>query len=132
MTKFWIAKPGPRRPFGEYVNFLWGSVHDCDTDGNAESASSRDWTELTVISRQDESDRVDIDPYAQDPLTLVVRSRRPELAARLAYALVVSCGGVLTSSPTGTGIEPTSLISAMGTFDLGGALERLRTGDQVP
>jgi hypothetical protein len=125
LTEYWIKRPGPRRPFADYICFLWGDGRDCDCEGDAKSPTDRNWTELTIINRTDESERVDVDPYALHPLTFVIRSERPELAARLAYALAATSGGTLTASPEGTPIIVETLLSHVGHFDLEAALQRL-------
>jgi hypothetical protein len=125
VAQYWITEPGPRRPFREYVAFLWGE-EDCDTDGNAASAEDRKWTELTIVSRRDESNRVDVDPAAQNPLTIEIRSERQDLAARLAYALAVTCGGSVSASRVGPPITAEALIRQMGDFDVKAATKRLR------
>jgi hypothetical protein len=124
VIRYWIKEPGPRGTFGQYIAFLWRLGQSCDTDGNAEDASDRNWTELTIINREDESERVDVDPRPETPLTLEVRSARGYLAARLAYALTVTTGGTLLSKPHGIAMDTAALLSMMGHFDVGAALER--------
>ena len=125
MTQYCIKELGPRRPIGDYVSFLWGDGWDCDSDGDAKSRVDPHWTELKLINRRNLAERVDVDPCAE-PLTLTVRSESGYLAARLAYALTVTTGGTLSASPEGPTIAAGELISQMGDFDLGMALDRLR------
>lgn len=127
LTQYFIKEPGPRRAFGDYISFLWRDGEDCDTDGDAKSATDRDWTELTIINRANESERVDVDPCAMNPLTLVIRSQSSHLATRLAYALAVTTNGALSASLEGPAITPEVLKLQMGDFDLDEALRRLRS-----
>lgn len=128
VSSYWIWGIGPRRPFGDYVRFLWGD-QDCDTDGDAVTPQDRNWTELTVISRGANPRRVDVVPsipYERSTMTLAIRSDENELAARLAYALAVSSGGDLSENLGGPAIAPETLVSRMGEFDLQSALDALR------
>lgn len=124
MIRFWIREPGAREPYYKYMVFLWGDGHDCDTDGNSNHIDDRTWTELTIINRKDESERVDVDPISDSPLTLEVKSERDYLAARLAYALAVTTAGRLSRFPDGSRLENTVLVPLMGQFDLDAALKR--------
>ena len=124
MAKYWIKEPGLRRPFGDYVSFLWGD-QDCDTDGDAKSPEDRDWTELTVINRRSDLERVDVDPLPDNPLTLLIKSDDEHLAARLAYILAATAGGTLSDSLGGHALRRDALIPNFGDFDLAAALERL-------
>ena len=92
MAQYWIRELGPRRPFPQYVSFLFGGDAGCDTDGNAQSATDCTWTELTVIDRPNPSERVAVSLQAEKPLTFLVTSDREELAARLVYALIITSG----------------------------------------
>lgn len=79
MAQYWIRELGPRRPFPQYVSFLFGGDAGCDTDGNAQSATDCTWTELTVIDRPNPSERVAVSLQAEKPLTFLVTSDREEL-----------------------------------------------------
>jgi hypothetical protein len=92
VAQYWIRELGPRRPFPQYVSFLFGGDAGCDTDGNAQSATDCTWTELTVIDRPNPSERVAVSLQAEKPLTFLVTSDREELAARLVYALIITSG----------------------------------------
>ena len=123
-TQYCIKGPGKRRAFKDYISFLWGDSQNCDTDGDAKSATDHDWTELTIINRRNLSERVDVDPCASNPLTLAIGSESNHLAARLAYALAITTGGEPLASPEGPAITLEALISHMGDFDLALALKR--------
>jgi hypothetical protein len=89
-----LSGPGPRPPFAEVAQHLWGGV-DFDSDGNSETPADVTWTELTVIRRPKYDERVDIDPLSEDPLVLRIASETPGLARRAAEFLARSCGGTL-------------------------------------
>ena len=71
MYEFWIKDSGPRSPYQRYVSYLWGEDSDCDTDGNSSSPSDREWTELTIINRKNNTGRVDVDSEQNSPLIAV-------------------------------------------------------------
>jgi hypothetical protein len=73
VTRYWIKNSVPKGAFGQYVAFLWDQV-DSDTDGNSKFAADREWTELTIINRQNGVERVDVDPSRNNPRILEVRS----------------------------------------------------------
>lgn len=123
MYEFWLKDPGPRYPYRQYVRYLWGEAPDCDTDGNSAGAADRQWTELTVVNRRSRSERVDVDPEPDSPLTLRIWSSKEELAAQLAYALALTAGGQLSHSRDGVAVAPESLIPAMGLFDFKASLK---------
>jgi hypothetical protein len=77
---------GARPPFDKVAKYLWGPV-DCDSDGDSVQPESTNRTELTLINRQDETQRVDIDPISKSPLRIEIRSESEELAARIARFL---------------------------------------------
>jgi hypothetical protein len=94
---FRVESPGPRPPFALVAEHLWGSLVDFDSDGNSRSADDRGWTELTVIRRDRDEERVDIDPISDDPLVLRVASDSQELARKAAVYLAKATGGRLAS-----------------------------------
>ena len=90
----YLIEPGPRPPFGELADHLFGIDADVDTDGNSMRADDMLWTELSVALRSDgENARVCVDPVCEQPLVLEVRSPRAELAQRAAAFLQLRCGG---------------------------------------
>ncbi len=69
--------------FTKIAENLWGPDTDYDSDGDAINPKSISWSELTLIRRSDESQRIDIDPVNQNPKHLVVRSVSLELVQRV-------------------------------------------------
>ena len=94
--EFRVENPGPRPPFRAIAEHLWGAEVDFDSDGNSATADDRNWTELTVIRRDQWAERVDIDPVAEGPLSLNVVSESRDLALRAATFLTHATGGRLT------------------------------------
>jgi hypothetical protein len=88
-----------------------------------------DWTELTIINRDNDSERVDVFEFSENPLRLIIKSDRQKIAARLAYALAATCGGTLYNHPEGPAIMLDELLPRVGDFDLRTALMRVRTVD---
>ena len=66
---------------------------DFDSDGNSETPNDRNWTELTVVRRDDSAQRIDIDRVVGEPLLLKVTSDYRTLALRAATFLAQSTGG---------------------------------------
>jgi hypothetical protein len=128
LAEYRLERPGTRRPFGEYVDFLFDG-QNCDTDGNSTAVADGDWTELTIINRENDSERVDVFEFSETPLGLIIKSGRQEIAARLAYALAATCGGTLYNHPEGPAITLDELGPRVGDFDLPTALMRVRTVD---
>lgn len=96
MHRFKLIEPGPRPPYYKVAEHLWGAGCNFDSDGDTSSPEATDWTELTIISRSDPNQRVDIDPHPEDgPLVLVIRSEHLELAKAVALFLQREAGGVL-------------------------------------
>jgi hypothetical protein len=78
---------GPRPPFTELAEYLWGRGVDFDSDGDSASPEDPDWTELTVERREGTSERVDIDSVCERPLVLKVVGSSLSLARRAAEFL---------------------------------------------
>ena len=124
---FYVLAPGDRPEFGLIQEFVWedGGSIDTDTDGNAYPRNSTNWTELTVETRDDRRERIDVDPIHDRPLILKIRSAKEYLAARAAYALAVYTGGGVSTNAGGPFLTPDVLVPAMGkAFDLSDALRR--------
>jgi hypothetical protein len=94
--EFRIHNPGPRPPFGAVAEHLWGAGVDVDSDGDSSTPEDRNWTELTVIRRSKDAERVDVDPVSDTPLVLKVVSESRDLALRAAEFLARTTGGALT------------------------------------
>lgn len=70
---------GPMPKYYAIAEHLWGVDADIDSDGNSYNSESSDWTELTLILRDDETQRVDIDPHEQLHNTLVLSTTNKAL-----------------------------------------------------
>ncbi|OZG71060.1 hypothetical protein BTA51_23450 [Hahella sp. CCB-MM4] len=73
--------------FTKVAEKLWGKDSDYDSDGDASSPGSQEWSELTLINRSDESQRIDIDPVNNNPKHLVVCSESSELVQKVIHFL---------------------------------------------
>src|SRR5688572_28275412 len=78
---------GPRPPFAELAEHLWGTGTDFDSDGDRRSPNDRDWRELTLERRIPPFERLDIDPISDTPLVLKVVASSHALAVRAAEFL---------------------------------------------
>jgi hypothetical protein len=94
--EFLIHAPGPRPPYVLVAEYLWGAGVDFDSDGDSRTPDDPNWTELTVIRRGGDSERVDVNPVSESPLVLKVVSESRRLALRVANFLARTTGGVLT------------------------------------
>ncbi len=90
---------GPRPPFYTVAAHLWGSAVDFDSDGDARFPDDPAWTELTVIHRGAENERVDVDPVQEAPLVLQVAGTSEALAMRTARYLADATGGEIVAPP---------------------------------
>ena len=124
VAQYWIKDPGPRGAFARYIAFLWSPGHDCDSDGDSEPPNSQTWTELTLINRHNEVERLDVDPRGEKPLILGVRSDCHYLAARMTYAIAVTAGGTVIDCANMQPIDPSELLPLMEGFDVTEALAR--------
>ena len=104
MIKIRIKIEGPRPPYYHLSDTLWPGV-SIDSDGDSVTPDASDWTELTIINREDETQRIDIDPESEDPLILIVRSEVKELAEFSANFLVKHSEGTILSLHKTTGHE---------------------------
>lgn len=94
--EFILSNPGLRPPYWAVAEHVWGAGCDFDSDGDSSVPDASDWTELTVILRSDECQRIDIDPVeAAEPFTLRIRSEDEQLAKKAAEFLAVRSGGEL-------------------------------------
>ena len=53
---------GALPPYYEIAYSLWGKSANFDSDGDSYDPESTTWTELSLILRSDENERIDIDP----------------------------------------------------------------------
>lgn len=98
-NKLYLIEPGPRPPFRELAEYLFGADANVDTDGNSAQPGDTMWTELTVALRSDwESVRVYVDPVSEQPLVLLIRSPKVELLQRAAAFLQLRCGGGIAAA----------------------------------
>ena len=63
----------------DIAEYLWGKNVDIDSDGNSESPEDNDWSELTLILRSDENQRIDIDQIEGNSKQLILRATTNEL-----------------------------------------------------
>jgi hypothetical protein len=104
MARFLLTSPGPRPPFYRVAEHLWGADCNFDSDGDSDFPDASDWTELTVVLRDESGrslhdQRVDVDPVeGETPLILAIVSKSPELARRVAEFLQGEAGGELTAA----------------------------------
>lgn len=89
---YWVDIKSDRPDFRVFIDLLYSADHPVDTDGDAETADSRDWNTLYIADRQKKEPVLRI--YKQDdlPHTLIVQSeseRQEELAA---LYLFLYCG----------------------------------------
>jgi hypothetical protein len=124
MTSFFVRTPNPRPDFRSVAAFLWDEKHDFDSDGDCLYPADRNWTELTLDSRERKNESVDVDPVSDAPLTLKVRSERPHLAARVAYYLAIATDGVMSEEFSGKYVGASSFREQLGDFDVESALEK--------
>lgn len=107
-----------RPPFSVVATFLWGQETDFDSDGNSITPSDASWTELTLISRADRIERVDITPSQTSPLVLKVASNGHRLAHKVAYFISITTDGEVSYSPESEWTKPESLVSTVSNFNL--------------
>ncbi|HKB59766.1 MAG TPA: hypothetical protein VKC56_06920 [Gallionellaceae bacterium] len=90
-----IVEPGPRPPFYQVVEHLWGVDCNVDSDGDSRTLEDTQWTELAIELREADEPRVDFDPVSTDPLVLQVRSFSADLAQKVARFIAARSGGVM-------------------------------------
>ena len=124
-TTSFVRTPNPRPDSRSIAVFLWGEGRDYDSDGNCPYPADRNWTELTLDSRERENERVDVDPVREEPLTLKVESEQPSLAARVAYYLVLTTDGVVSEEMGGKYVGAAAFRERLGGYDVESALGRV-------
>ena len=90
-----LRNPGPRPPFYEVVDHVFGRDHEVDTDGNSLERDSTSWTELWVVSRENALLKLDIEPIGERPLALRVSGSTQAIVDRAARFLLEATGGEL-------------------------------------
>ena len=69
---------------------LWGNTNEIDSDGDSKTPDDKNWTELTLINRSNQNQRIDIDPVHTNPLILKIVG--PEsLVVKAANYLATEC-----------------------------------------
>ena len=99
-SALYLVRPGPRPPFVLVAHHLWGDA-DIDSDGNSSTPDDTECTELTLIRRPDNDERVDIDLASESPLVLKIHSESLTLAKRTADFLAQHTGGTVSTEPVG-------------------------------
>ncbi len=126
-ARIYVRPEGLRPDFRLVISFLWGDMHNCDTEGNSHNPASREWTELYCQNREASGETFDVAPMLEDPLTLEVTSDDPALAARVTYFLVVETQGTWANNADGPFFGPEELQNALGEgFSLTEATQRAR------
>ena len=97
--KTFLISPGPRPPFYEVVDHVYGVAADVDTDGNSQTRDAVDWTELYMARRPEMRPVVSVFPLDCESLVLCIESSSEPLARKAAEYLRYRCGGNLTTSP---------------------------------
>jgi hypothetical protein len=124
--RFYITAPGERPDFRLVITFLWHDGQNVDTDGNSYNPASRTWTQLYIQNREQPDQVVDVTPYQESPLILLIESKQQYLAARVAFFLSTFCGGCVSSQADGEYRQPDSLLSHVGVdFGTSAAMERV-------
>lgn len=73
---------GEMPPYYKIADFLWGSEANIDSDGDSRNPDSTNWTELTLILRNDEAQRIDIDPIEGEPGLFLLKAATSHLAEK--------------------------------------------------
>ena len=120
----WFVEAAPERPnFMLVISFLWGDLHDVDSDGDSSPASSRTWTWLQVCNRAAPAEAVSV-AMEDDGRSLRVDSDVPWLAAATAYFLAHEGATRVRADATEPWTPCDVLVAHLGDFDLGAALAR--------
>ena len=128
MTQFYVNAERDRPDFRLVVTYLWHDLYNVNTDGNSPNPASRDWTELFIQNRQDETETVDIVAAMEDPLILLIESQTDHLAARTAYFLAEFMSTGISDAQDGPFREPATIQHAIGTgFDVTEAMARVQS-----
>jgi len=97
----YLIEPGSRPPFPAIARYLWGK-QDFDSDGNSRHSNDDQWTELTIICRSTNNERLDIDPVSENPLVLKISSTSSLLVPKVAQFLVANSGGTICTEWSNT------------------------------
>jgi len=100
MAELFLVEPGPRPPFWEVPQHLWGDGCDFDSDGDSEpDPATPEWTYLWATLRPGLSAFINISPV-EEARTLVLRieSDDEDLVRRAAAFLADSTGGRISAN----------------------------------
>lgn len=122
----WFTQPCAEKPdYRLVISFLWGDLHNVDTDGDSENPASRSWTWLHVQNREAPHEIVEIDEV-EGSRCIRIRSATSWLAAAVAFFLAKE-GRVTVSRDTHEWVDCDLLRSDAGDFDLEAGLVRANT-----
>ncbi|RKG70902.1 hypothetical protein D7V88_39510 [Corallococcus terminator] len=123
----WFVKPLHERPdFRLIAAFLWGDLHNIDSDGDSHNPASRSWTWLYLSSRERAGQRVDLGMEEGAEACMRIRSEVPWLAAAVAYFLAMEGTSQVRRGDDTAWDDASSCVKGAGPFDLGAAMERAR------
>ena len=125
VTTFFVRTPSPRPDFRSVAVFLWAQETNYDSDGNCSYPADRNWTELTLDSRDRENERVDVDPVIEEPLTLKVNAEHASLATRVAYYLALATDGTVSEEIDGKYVSAATFRLRLGEYDVESAMQRV-------
>lgn len=96
---FYLVDRRDRPPYGWVADKLWGSEANVDSDGNSRTPDDTQWTELSLILRDDGDEaEIHIDPVVASPLILKIRSPNAGLAEQTAQFLSEHTQGIIKLS----------------------------------
>lgn len=107
--KYFLVGPGPRPPFRQVAEHLWGKNYEIDSEGDSHpDPKTNAWTWLWMESREHSDQTVNIEPVNHEPeLALCISSENQDLALRAATFLQREAGGELRMTwPLPDGWEP--------------------------
>jgi hypothetical protein len=82
-----VSAAGRRPAYWKLAAHLWGADCSIDSDGNSRTPDDEEWTELTLSLRGEPGQLVTVDPIADQPEILAIRSSDPTLAEKVAAFL---------------------------------------------
>lgn len=94
-TELVVIVDKPRPDFRVFVDLIYGSDRNVDTEGDAITVWSRCWRELYIRDRESDAPHVEIYAAPEQPLKFGVMSDDAKLAELVALYLYVSCGVVI-------------------------------------
>jgi hypothetical protein len=92
-----IAGVGPRPPFRDVVEHVYGIGTDVDTMGDSHPPERTDWTWLCMSLRPTSRDLPDVEVSmsVDQPTCMIVLAHNEELATRTAAFLALRTGGIV-------------------------------------